>query len=151
MSLSSWLLRSPLTDVDETVGLILWSSTELMVTILTATIPCLRPLYNQIRGRSRDDSYDNPNRMRTRTYRLKNIGVDKETSSNRQLSLGPHSDYSKTMVVGGKQDDQSDKSILERGEGTITRTNVVSVQVDYDEEAQWKNKKGRWSAAREAL
>lgn len=154
MSQVSWLLKNPLTAIDDTVGLILWSSTELMVTILTATIPCLRPLYNDIRGRSTRSYSDNPNRLRTRSYHLNDIGVDREetdreTGSNRKLALGPHGDYSKTMVVGGKQDDESDKSILAQGEGTIIRTNVVSVRVDYDQESQWGSKK-KWSEANEA-
>ncbi|TVY88169.1 hypothetical protein LAWI1_G005805 [Lachnellula willkommii] len=120
----------------DTVGLILWSSTELMVTILTATIPTLRPLYNDIRGRStRSYGDEDPNRMRTRSYHLNNIGVDrktdKETDSNRKLALEPHNDYSKTMVSGGRPDDGSDKSILAQGENSIIRTNVV--RVDYDD------------------
>ncbi|TVY37762.1 hypothetical protein LSUB1_G004425 [Lachnellula subtilissima] len=133
----------------DTVGLILWSSTELMVTILTATIPCLRPLYNEIRGFSTHSYSDSPNRLRTRSYHLDNIGVDRETDSNRKLNLEPHNNYSRATVVGGKQDDGSDKSILAQGEGTIIRTNVVSVQVEYDQESQWPNKKKNWSAPNE--
>ncbi|TVY40801.1 hypothetical protein LOCC1_G006253 [Lachnellula occidentalis] len=129
----------------ETVSLILWSSTELMVTILTATIPCLRPLYNEIRGHSTRSYSDNPNRLRTRSYHLNDIGVDREEDNNAKLDLGPHNDYSRTMVVGGKQDDSSDKSILAQGEGNIIRTNVISVQVDYDQEPQRRTKK-KWTA-----
>ncbi|TVY13291.1 hypothetical protein LARI1_G008772 [Lachnellula arida] len=134
----------------DTVGLILWSSTELMVTILTATIPTLRPLYNDIRGRStRSYGDEDPNRMRTRSYHLNNIGVDrktdKETDSNRKLALEPHNDYSKTMVSGGRPDDGSDKSILAQGENSIIRTNVVRIDYD-DQESQWGSKKD-WSGA----
>ena len=139
MSQSSFLVACQPANpiyIDQTVGLILWSSTELMVTIITATAPCLRPLYNRLRGRSRGDSYEDPNRARTRGYHLKNIGVDRKYSRDGQLTLDPHFDFSRTTVQGGKQDDQSDKSILERGEGTITRTNVVSVKVEYDEESR---------------
>jgi len=134
----------------DTIGLILWSSTELMVTILTATIPCLRPLYSRIRGYSTHSYSDNPNRLRTRSYHLDNIGVDRETDSNHKLNLEPHNDYSRATVVGGKQDDESDKSILAQGEGNIIRTNVISVQVEYDQGSQWGNKKKKnWSAPNE--
>lgn len=74
-----------------------------------------------------------------------------DTYNGGSPELGPHSDYSKTTIVGGKQDDRSDKSILERGDGgdgAITKTNVVTVQVDYDEEAQWKDTGRSWSKAR---
>ena len=102
-----------------------------MVTILTATIPCLRPLYNKLRGRSRDDSYNKKPRIiedKNGSYQLKNFGVDKCP-----LKLGPHTDYATTTVAGGNNDDQSDKSILERTDKSIVRTDAVTVQVEYED------------------
>ncbi|CZR60696.1 related to integral membrane protein pth11 [Phialocephala subalpina] len=128
----------------ETVGLILWSSTELMVTILTATIPCLRPLYTKLRGRSSsDDSYNKQdgNRSRSQGYQLNNIGVDKD---NGRPNLDTYLGHANTAVAGGKNDDQSDKSMLECADGNIIRTDVVTVQVDYDE-SDWGNKSKAWS------
>lgn len=115
-----------------------------MVTILTATIPCLRPLYNKIRGRnSSSDSYNNPNGPRTRSqgYQLNNIGVDKNNSSP---DFDGYHGHTHTAVAGGKNDDQSDKSILQGTDGNIIRTDVVTVQVD-DEENDWGNKSRAWS------
>ncbi|KAF5870620.1 uncharacterized protein Bfra_010009 [Botrytis fragariae] len=52
----------------ETIGLILWSSTELMITILTATIPTYRPLYKVLKG-----SLSSTGRRSSRGYRLDNL------------------------------------------------------------------------------
>ncbi|ESZ95637.1 hypothetical protein SBOR_3985 [Sclerotinia borealis F-4128] len=56
----------------ETIGLILWSSTELTITILTATIPTYRPLYKVIKG-----SLSSTGGQSGRGYRLDNLDEER--------------------------------------------------------------------------
>jgi hypothetical protein len=107
----------PLTD--ETVGLILWSSTELTVTILTATIPTLRPLYKQLFALSKN---------RSRSFRL-----GEHPSYNGQPHFTPYTNSVKASVEVGQSStsDRSDKSILGHGgNGSIVCTDVVYVQFE---------------------
>ncbi|KAH8590118.1 hypothetical protein B0O99DRAFT_635667 [Bisporella sp. PMI_857] len=125
----------------ETVGLILWSSTELMVTILTATIPTLRPLYNQLRGYvTSEDKYGSHKRSRSRGYRLDNI--ESEASNKITPALTPHSNYG-TVIVTANADNQSDKSILGRTDAAIVRTDQVTVE--YEDEWPGKKQTNAWS------
>ncbi|KAF8862133.1 hypothetical protein BDZ45DRAFT_617703 [Acephala macrosclerotiorum] len=113
----------------ETVSLILWNSTELMVTILCATIPTLRPLYKQfIRPFSR--SID-----RRQSYRL-----DSNLPKNEALKFTPYTYSSKASVVVGHRDTdaRSTKTSLGRrgegSEGSIVCTDVVNIE--FEERAQ---------------
>jgi hypothetical protein len=102
-----------------------------MVSILTATIPTLRPLYKQIRGMYSDSNNKYP--RQTNGYRLDNMPDGKSDPG-----FGPSNMYTRTEVVGGQQknDDNSDKSILGRSDGPIIRTDAVTVEY----EDAWSNK-----------
>ncbi|KAE9366870.1 hypothetical protein N431DRAFT_384870 [Stipitochalara longipes BDJ] len=111
----------------ETVGLILWSSTELTVTILTATIPTLRPLYKQL-------FLHQP----AHSYRLNAV---QKSPSNFNFSPYVPSKYqtSSTVSAGATthsrtDSDRSDKSIINHGaapgEGAIVCTDVVYVEFE---------------------
>lgn len=108
----------------ETVGLILWTSTELTVTILTATIPTLRPLYKRLFAHSKH---------RRLSYRLGDHPSRKE-----QLHFTPYTNSVKASVVATtttqqsrSTDDRSDKSILgHQGNGSIVCTDVVYVEFE---------------------
>ncbi|CZR68799.1 related to integral membrane protein pth11 [Phialocephala subalpina] len=105
----------------ETVGLILWNSTELTVTILCATIPTLRPLYKQIL-RHASKSKD-----RRQSYRLGDGPPKNEASQSTRYT-------SKASVVGGQRDidDRSDKSIFGH-RGDVSNGNIVCTDVVYIE------------------
>jgi hypothetical protein len=98
-----------------------------MITILTATIPTLRPLYKLVRnGYYRNNyEYSHNSKPGSNGFRLKNIPSD-----NERPKLGPHQHFSKANVAIGEQniDDRSDKSILERADRNIMRTDVVTVE-----------------------
>ncbi|QSZ36278.1 hypothetical protein DSL72_007404 [Monilinia vaccinii-corymbosi] len=57
----------------ESIGLILWSSTELTITILTATVPTYRLLFKAIR-----DPLSSNGRRSSRGYRLDNLEEGKK-------------------------------------------------------------------------
>jgi len=88
----------------ETVSLILWSSTELMVTILTATIPTFRPLYKSLRGTLHGTSGNTG-----RGYRLENV----EDALSRAQKSRPNTDTLET--TDEHNDDYSERAILESG------------------------------------
>lgn len=112
-----------------------------MVTILTATIPTLRPLYNQLRGYgTSEDKYSNHRRSRSRGYRLDNIGS--EGSNKTTPALTPQSKYG-TVSVTANADYQSDKSILGRTDVAIVRTDQVTVE--YKDEWSGKKQTNGWS------
>lgn len=52
-----WTTLSTKIITDESVSPILWSSTELCITLCTASMPMLRPLLNKLRGRVSTDDY----------------------------------------------------------------------------------------------
>ncbi|RFU34709.1 hypothetical protein B7463_g1634, partial [Scytalidium lignicola] len=106
-----------------TISLILWSSTELLVTMLAACISTLRPLYKKFRGNysSNEGGYHNS----SGAYRLDNV---KDVQS--QPSLNPRTNVNRTNVTGGHHSDEnSDKSILGH-DGPIVRTDEVAVEYE---------------------
>ncbi|KAH8808619.1 hypothetical protein F5884DRAFT_378259 [Xylogone sp. PMI_703] len=109
----------------ETVGLILWSSTELMVTMLAASLSTLRPLYKKFRGTySSNEGYHGSS---SGAYRLDNVKDGKA-----EPNLNPRSNHTRTNITGHNYgDENSDKSILGQNEGTIVRTDEVAV--DYED------------------
>lgn len=117
----------------ETVGLILWSSTEATVTILTATIPTLRPLYKQLFLRQPINNY--------------RLNAVQKSPSNFNFSPYVPSNYqSKSSVSTGatghsrSDSDRSDQSIINHGaapgNGSIICTEVVYVEFEERENPQ---------------
>lgn len=112
---------------DETVGLILWSSTELLVTIMTACIPCYRELWiRTFREHGSNAYYNNSNSVRLQ-------------STNQKPAQESNSDYDssankvETQIYFGESDDQSDRGILRNGElghGGVKVTSDVMVNVE---------------------
>ena len=110
-----------------------------MVTILTACIPTLRPLYKAVfhRASTGDEAEYNtgskPSRSRfQKHFKLSDLNTD-SASQKSSLKLGPYGNYAKTDVVAGHLDDESDKSILEHGERSgegIRRDKTVTVVYD---------------------
>ncbi|KUJ10401.1 uncharacterized protein LY89DRAFT_656175 [Mollisia scopiformis] len=114
----------------ETVGLILWNSTELTVTILCATIPTLRPLIAQLlRLCSRSST-------RRQSYRLSSTPPKSEAfqSTTKSSVVAEQRDVERQR----EPDVRSDKSILghrgENSESSIVCTDVV--YVEFEERAE---------------
>ncbi|KAG9228466.1 hypothetical protein BJ875DRAFT_435271 [Amylocarpus encephaloides] len=99
----------------ETVGLILWSSTELMVTILTATIPTLRPLYSKIRGyHSSNEAYE---MRRNGGHRLKDAVP---------IALRPNAEnIITTTTIGVKTETQSEEYTMQDGNDILCTDTVI--------------------------
>ncbi|KAM0168604.1 hypothetical protein ACHAPF_010839 [Botrytis cinerea] len=101
---------------DETIGLILWSSTELMITILTATIPTYRPLYKVLRG-----SLSSTSGRSGRGYRLDNIEEEgRKDLPPPAVKRRPRNDT--TLMATAISDDEhndyySDRVVLESSKG----------------------------------
>ncbi|KAM0152968.1 hypothetical protein ACHAPG_007362 [Botrytis cinerea] len=101
---------------DETIGLILWSSTELMITILTATIPTYRPLYKVLRG-----SLSSTSGRSGRGYRLDNIEEEgRKDLPPPAVKRRPRNDT--TLMATAISDDEhndyySDRIVLESSKG----------------------------------
>ena len=104
--------------IDDGVDTILWAATELTVTILTATIPTLRPLYRRIRGSLSSGPYGS---SRARGYEL----------SDRPSNGTRHIERKAAVTASGehKDDDRSDKHILKYSNG-IRRTDTVLIDVE---------------------
>lgn len=106
---------------DETIGLILWSSTELMITILTATIPTYRPLYKVLRG-----SLSSTSGRSGRGYRLDNIeGQGRKDLPPPAVKRRPRNDT--TLMATAVSDDEhndyySDRVVLESSKGDEVQT-----------------------------
>ncbi|KAF7924955.1 uncharacterized protein EAE98_007043 [Botrytis deweyae] len=100
----------------ETIGLILWSSTELMITILTATIPTYRPLYKVLRG-----SLSSTGRRSSRGYRLDNLEEEgKKDLPPPAIKRRPKNDttlMATAMSVDERDDYHSERAVLEPGNG----------------------------------
>ncbi|ATZ56378.1 hypothetical protein BCIN_13g02180 [Botrytis cinerea B05.10] len=100
----------------ETIGLILWSSTELMITILTATIPTYRPLYKVLRG-----SLSSTSGRSGRGYRLDNIEEEgRKDLPPPAVKRRPRNDT--TLMATAISDDEhndyySDRVVLESSKG----------------------------------
>ncbi|KAF7889316.1 uncharacterized protein EAF01_010809 [Botrytis porri] len=100
----------------ETIGLILWSSTELMITILTATIPTYRPLYKALRG-----SLSSTGRRSSRGYRLDNLEEEgKKDLPPPAVKRRPKNDT--TLMATAMSDNEhndyhSERAILASGKG----------------------------------
>ncbi|KAF7924013.1 hypothetical protein BELL_0915g00030 [Botrytis elliptica] len=100
----------------ETIGLILWSSTELMITILTATIPTYRPLYKVLRG-----SLSSTGRRSSRGYRLDNLEEEgKKDLPPPAIKRRPKNDttlMATAMSVDERDDYHSERAVLGPGNG----------------------------------
>ncbi|TGO16648.1 hypothetical protein BTUL_0025g00020 [Botrytis tulipae] len=100
----------------DTIGLILWSSTELTITILTATIPTYRPLYKVLRG-----SLSSTGRRSSRGYRLDNLEEEgKKDLPPPAVKRRPKNDT--TLMATAISDDEhndyhSERAMLGRGNG----------------------------------
>ena len=106
---------------DETVGLILWSSTELLVTIMTACIPCYRELWIRLFRKARSD--------------FSKQSTAKFQDSNRHsipMEYGAGTNKVETSIYFGEGDSSSDRAILQNGEQVqgvkITSDVVVNVE-----------------------
>ena len=118
---------------DETVRLILWSSTEMTVTILTATIPTLHPLYKRV------FRITSPSQDATPSYKLPD-----RPPPNDPFYFSPYDNNSQTLVVAGQRnaDERSLKSNLSRRD--IICTDVVDVEYEQRSDPHtlnhWKTK-----------
>jgi hypothetical protein len=107
--------------VFDTAPMLLWSTTEILVTIICACVPVLRPLYIQLRHRSHNDSSSGG-----RSYPLKDYDAKKHSSGTfgsgarpkgskgtdtNKLYLGPRASALQPTVQMGS-DNASEESIL---------------------------------------
>ncbi|KAF7861790.1 hypothetical protein EAF04_007673 [Stromatinia cepivora] len=97
----------------ETIGLILWSSTELTITILTATIPTYLPLYKIIRS-----SLSSTSRQSGRGYRLDNLEEGRKDLPPPAQKRRPKNDttlMATSMSIDEQNDYHSERGILGSG------------------------------------
>lgn len=96
--------------------MLLWSSTEVLVTIICACIPVLRPLYVKFKYGSRGDSSSSPSYPLS-NYRRKSYGGrfaggdDALESGTDRIYSGPEEGNLQTKVKMGSEN-ASDESIL---------------------------------------
>ena len=122
-----------LTETDETVGLILWSSTELVVTIMTACIPTYKELWLRIFGSG--SSYGGYFRSgdKKNSYNLE----ERSGRGNSRMDYGGNRGIggkTETNIYYGEADDRSDRGILRGGSNAgregIKMTSDVTVSVE---------------------
>ena len=112
-----------------------------MVTMLTGTIPTLRPLYNRLRGYgTNEDKCSSQRGSRSRGYRLENM--ESEQSNKNTPSLTPQSRYATASVIANT-DYHGDESILGGMGVAIVRTDEVTVE--YKEDWSSKKQTNGWS------
>jgi len=113
----------------ETVGLILWSSTELLVTIMTACIPCYRELWKRIFNKHGSSGSGSNSYFQNKSIRLQD--KDMRTSRSR-MDYTSGAGKVETQIYYGEGDDRSDRGILDNNhsmEGVkVTSDVVVSVE-----------------------
>ncbi|KUJ09791.1 uncharacterized protein LY89DRAFT_711067 [Mollisia scopiformis] len=95
-----------------TLPLILWGSTELLICIVCASVPILRPLYKQVRGvHSSNTPYELGN---TPSRQLDTGGKDFEsTAKASREGIVTRAEGNTTMFMGGTQYNSSDEEILQ--------------------------------------
>ncbi|PQE13980.1 hypothetical protein CJF30_00006767 [Rutstroemia sp. NJR-2017a BBW] len=119
---------------DYTLPLILWGSTELLVSIACATIPVLRPLYKKFRGQSKSsDDHSGPSKTGARSgpaYVLSSIRHDQFTAGERQKQYSAGGDSERGVSAAG-MDNASDESIMrDAWRYGIKETTVVDISYD---------------------
>ncbi|KAB2580340.1 hypothetical protein DBV05_g1257 [Lasiodiplodia theobromae] len=72
----------------ESVSPILWSSTELCITLCTACMPMLRPLYNKIRGKSSTDGYEQYDKAGSGATPAQGISLDNVGNNSNKRRKG---------------------------------------------------------------
>ncbi|ESZ97236.1 hypothetical protein SBOR_2359 [Sclerotinia borealis F-4128] len=125
----------------DTVPLILWGSSELLVAIACACIPVLRPLYKQLRGqmKSTDErSGPYPNKSNSKlgqAYALSSMSRDKFAATKRQPKGSKYSAQvdSERGVAG--MDNGSDESIL-REAWRFGIKETTEVDISYGKEGE---------------
>lgn len=105
---------------DETVSLILWSSTETLISTVAACIPTYRPLWQRLFGgsHSNDPAGYQPSRPKDGDYHLRELHKTRPYGNNIEAMTDHHDD-----------DDHSERAILE---GAIKRTDQVIVSLEMD-------------------
>ena len=129
--------------VYDTATMLIWSSSEVCLTIVCACIPVLRPLYVNIVYGSRGDS-SNKNSYPLKEYaKSKNSRGTDESQSQNKVYLGPGESVLQTTVRMGS-DTASEESILREcnqqknttqnnswdAEAGITRTRDITITTD---------------------
>ncbi|TGO08770.1 hypothetical protein BTUL_0192g00040 [Botrytis tulipae] len=127
----------------DTVPLILWGSSELLVAIVCACIPVLRPLYKRLRGQTKSsDEGSGPYANKSGSklgggYALSSLRRD-EFSANERIRGGEQSSYN-TQVNNERNtsgmDNGSDESIL-REAWRFGIKETVEVDVSYGREGE---------------
>ncbi|KAI9645302.1 hypothetical protein NHQ30_006037 [Ciborinia camelliae] len=107
----------------DTVPLILWGSSELLVAIACACIPVLRPLYKRLRGQTkssdeRSDSYPNKSGSKSgNAYALSSMRRDEFTGNGRQPGDLNYIEQVDNERSATGMDNGSDESILREAWG----------------------------------
>ncbi|KAF8862786.1 hypothetical protein BDZ45DRAFT_798959 [Acephala macrosclerotiorum] len=139
-----------------TLPLILWGSTELLICILCASIPTLRPLYKHVRRiHSSNAPYElgntPPRQLETghkeldsntkASYHSRSTNQDGGGAKNTAMMLGGEGAQT-TMFMGGTHDNSSDEDILQGMKGRFGDAELdleIGVGV---REGEYDNKKG---------
>lgn len=112
---------------DVTLPLILWGSTELLVCILCASIPTLRPLYKTIRGTSSShDIYElgnTPSRALENGSTIQGKSAYLSRSASRPFGGTSATGMSTMVSMGQQHENSSDEEILRDIKGRMDTTN----------------------------
>lgn len=128
--------------VYDTASMLLWSSTEVFLTIVCACVPVLRPLYVRIKYGSRGDSSgQNSYPLKEYSKSKSSRGMDGSRKSDK-IYMGPGESVLQTTVRMGS-DTASEETILRESHGNngwnhepkdpgdITITTTVTSRDDY--------------------
>lgn len=131
------MLTKCLSSPDATADSVMWTSTELCITIVCVSIPSLRPLWQRFTGGSSTDQYYGNGQSQGRYASKLHTNPD---NSEHQQEVGasdyPLENMRNVKIDGGREgplrtswheDDQSDKSILGKSDG-IVRKQEISVE-----------------------
>lgn len=122
-----------------TADSVMWTSSELCITIICVSIPSLRPLWQRFTGGSSTDQYYNNSRSRggfgTKLHtNPDNRSTDQEVGagaypleSMNNVEINGGRDDTKVHTTWNDADDMSDKAILGKGDG-IVRKQEISVE-----------------------
>ncbi|OMP84046.1 hypothetical protein BK809_0001430 [Diplodia seriata] len=95
----------------ESVSPILWSSTELCITLCTACMPMLRPLYNKIRGKSSTDGYEPYDKGESGGTPAQGISLDNMgNNSNKRKKGSTKMGLNETSIGGSVMDTWMDQT-----------------------------------------
>ena len=98
--------------VYDTAPMLIWSSSEICLTVICACIPVLRPLYVRIAYGSRGSPSSDNSYPLNEYGHSKNGNLDQKNSASSRVYMGPGSNVLHTTVKKATSDNASEETIL---------------------------------------